>query len=66
MLSGGDLSEPVYVPPGRFGDYRFSGLAVGQIFVVTVISKRCTFANPSRVINLSDRVTDENFAAEPE
>jgi hypothetical protein len=39
-------------------------LPVGETYVVTVISKRYTFANPSRVINLLESVTDENFVAE--
>ena len=66
MLSGGTLTQPVYVQTGTFGNYRFSDLAVGHIYVVTVISKRYTFANPSRVINLNDTVTDEDFVAEPQ
>ena len=64
MLTGGNLTQPVYVQTGTFGIYRFGDLPVGQIYVVTVISKRYTFANPSRVINLTDSVTGEDFAAE--
>jgi hypothetical protein len=41
-------------------------LAVGQTYVITIISKRYTFANPTRVINLTDTVTDENFVADPQ
>ena len=64
MLIGGNLTQPVYVQTGTFGFYRFSDLPVGQIYVVTVISKRYTFANTSRVINLNDNLTEENFVAE--
>jgi hypothetical protein len=64
MLSGGNLTQPVQVQTGTFGYYRFSNLVVGQTYVITVISKRYTFPNPSRVINLVDNVTDENFEAE--
>jgi hypothetical protein len=64
MLTGGDLTQPVYVRTGSFGYYRFTDLTVGQIYVVTVSSKRFTFANPTRVVNLFDSVTDENFTAE--
>ncbi len=64
MISGGTLTAPVYVQTGTFGYYKFSNLPVGQTYVVTVISKRYTFANPSRVVNLLESVTDENFVAE--
>ena len=64
MLTGGTLTEPVYVRTGTFGIYRFADLPVGQTYVITVISKRYTFANPSRVINLTDNATEENFEAE--
>lgn len=66
MLSGGTLSQPIYVQTGTFGSYRFTGLPVGQIYVITVISKRYTFANPSRIVNLTDNAADENFFAEPQ
>lgn len=64
MITGGTLTEPIYVQTGTFGYYKFSNLPVGQTYVVTVISKRFTFANPSRVINLLESLTDENFVAE--
>ena len=64
MLMGGSLTHPVYVQTGTFGAYRFGDLAVGQVYFVTVISKRYTFANPTRVISLSDSVTNENFVAD--
>jgi hypothetical protein len=64
MLSGGTLTQPMYVQTGTFGNYRFADLAVGQTYVITVISKRYAFPNPSRVINLTDSVTEENFEAE--
>ena len=65
MLMGGELQAPIYAQTGTFGNYRFTDLPVGQTYVITVISKRYTFANPSRVINLTDSVSDENFVAEP-
>jgi hypothetical protein len=64
MLSGGNLTQPIYVQTGTFGYYRFSNLPVGQVYVLTVNSKRYTFLNPSRVINLTDNVTEEDFEAE--
>jgi hypothetical protein len=64
MLSGGSLVQPVYVRTGTFGSYTFSDVPVGQTYLITVISKRYTFANPTRVINLTDSVTDEDFIAD--
>jgi hypothetical protein len=66
MLSGGNLAEPLYVRTGTFGNYRFTGLPVGQTYVISVISKRFTFADPNRVINLTDSVSGENFVADPQ
>lgn len=64
MVSGGNLTEPIYVQTTGFGNYRFDSLPVGASYVITVISRRYTFANPSRVINLTDNATEENFVAE--
>jgi hypothetical protein len=66
MITEGSLTEPIYVGIGTFDNYRFSGLPVGQTYVITVISKRYVFANPSRVINLTDSAADENFEALPQ
>jgi hypothetical protein len=63
MITGGNLTAPVYAQTGTFGYYKFSNLPVGQTYVVTVVSKRFTFADPTRVINLLENVTDENFVA---
>jgi hypothetical protein len=64
MLSGGNLPQPIWAHTGTFGNYKFTDLAIGQIYVVTVISRRYTFAEPSRVVNLFDSVTNQNFVAE--
>ncbi|HEY0461477.1 MAG TPA: Calx-beta domain-containing protein [Pyrinomonadaceae bacterium] len=66
MLSGGNLTTPVYVQTGTFGAYRFADLAVGQTYVLTVISRRYVFANPTRILNPADNATDEDFVAEPQ
>jgi hypothetical protein len=62
-IQGGFLTAPVTVQSTTFGYYKFSGLAVGQTYVLTVNGKRYRFANPSRVINLQDSLTDEDFIA---
>jgi hypothetical protein len=64
MLMGGTLTQPIYVQTGTFGSYTFRNLPVGQTYLITVISKRYTFANPTRVINLVDSATDEDFVAD--
>lgn len=64
MLTGGGLTTPRYVQTGAFGKYQFDDLPVGQTYVITVISKRYSFANPTRLVTLDDNVTDLNFEAE--
>jgi hypothetical protein len=66
IVSGGGLTEPRYATTGTFGNYQFDGLPVGQTYVITVISKRYVFANSSRIVNLSDSVTDADFVADPQ
>lgn len=63
-ISGGSLPAPVSARTGTFGFYRFDDLLVGEIYTVTVTSKRYVFEQPSRVINLFDEVTDANFIAD--
>jgi len=50
---------------GSFGYYRFDDLPAGLTYVVTVGTKRYTFANPSRLVNLDAAVSDVDFVAEP-
>ncbi|MBS1792677.1 MAG: hypothetical protein JSS81_02415 [Acidobacteria bacterium] len=64
MVTGGSLTEPRFVRTGSFGNYRITDLPVGENYVVTVISKRYVFANPSRVISLVDNVADADFTAD--
>jgi hypothetical protein len=47
-----------------FGHYQIGDLAAGQSYVLSITSKRHTFANPSRVINLTADLTNENFVAD--
>ncbi len=48
-----------------FGYYRFDDLRAGETYVLTVYSKRYVFAEPTRIISLSDDLTDVNFTSEP-
>lgn len=47
------------------GYYRFDGIAAGQSGVLTVHSKRFAFAQPSRVVTISQDIGDLDFIAEP-
>jgi uncharacterized delta-60 repeat protein len=47
-----------------FGYYHFQDLEVGRSYVLSVKSKRFTFANPSRLITLDEDLTGEDFTAE--
>lgn len=53
------------VRTGTFGYYRFEDVEVGQTYILTAASKRFTFANPSRVISVTDELAEIDFIAEP-
>ncbi|HVE56921.1 MAG TPA: pectinesterase family protein, partial [Pyrinomonadaceae bacterium] len=46
-----------------FGNYDFSEVVSGGTYVVTVSSRRYSFANPSQVVNVSENVSELNFIA---
>lgn len=48
---------------GSFGYYRFENLPVGETYILNVASKRFSFPNPTRVITLTDELTNEDFIA---
>jgi trimeric autotransporter adhesin len=66
ILSGGSLAQPITVRTGTFGSYKFSDLPVGQTYVVTILLKRYRFAEPTRIIDLTDSVTSADFVANPQ
>lgn len=65
-ISGGNLSSPRTARTASLGYFSVDGLDVGQTYVVTVNSKRFAFAMPSRVISLTDSVSNADFVADPE
>ncbi|MBL8183048.1 MAG: hypothetical protein JNL64_15725 [Blastocatellia bacterium] len=65
VVTGNSLPQPIIAKTGSFGYYTIAGLNVGETYVVTVVSKRFDFSQPSRLISLSDNVTDIDFIAEP-
>jgi Carboxypeptidase regulatory-like domain len=56
--------EVRYVRTNPFGYYRFSELETGEDYVLSVASKRYTFAQSSIVINLNENLEGLNFIAE--
>lgn len=48
---------------GSFGYYRFTDVEVGQTYVLTVISKRFVFANPTQIITVNEELSEINFNA---
>jgi hypothetical protein len=65
VVSGNSLPTPIIVKTGSLGYYQVDGLQTGETYVLTVVSKRFTFAQPSRVINLADNINDVDFMANP-
>lgn len=47
-----------------FGYYRFEGIEAGEAVVVSISSKRYSFANPVQIISLGDSAFDVNFVAD--
>ncbi len=65
MLTGGDLTQPVYALTNPFGYYTFRDIESGRVYVLSISSKRYRFTTPSRVVDLSDNAFDVDFVAEP-
>lgn len=57
--------ETLVSQTGSFGYYRFNEIEIGQTYVITVLSKRFTFASPVRIVSVNDEVTALDFIAEP-
>jgi hypothetical protein len=49
----------------NFGAYRFTELTVGESYVITVRSRRYTFASDTRIVVLMDDLSDQDFTAIP-
>ncbi len=64
MLTGGNLQEPIYATTNQFGNYKFEDVGVGQDYVLQIMSGRYMFKNPSRVISLSESISNADFVGE--
>ncbi|HEX6123858.1 MAG TPA: carboxypeptidase-like regulatory domain-containing protein [Pyrinomonadaceae bacterium] len=49
-----------------FGYYRFQEVMVGETYLISVYSKRYSFFEPTRVLQVADEITDADFAAVPD
>ena len=61
-LSTGEIRTAL---SSAFGYYKFEDIRVGQLYLVSVRSKRYSFEPDSRVINLVDELTDVDFTSMP-
>lgn len=64
VLTGGSLTQPRIVKTNSFGNYSISDLPVGETYILTVESKRYSFANPTRVISLQNSLENEDFTGD--
>lgn len=62
-LSGGSLLVPRTARTGSFGYFRFDDVVVGQIYILSVRSKKYGFGQDTQVISLLEDVTDIIFQA---
>ena len=62
-LTGGTLSQPRYARTTTFGSYEFGELQSGQTYVLTVNSKRYTFDQTTRIIDVLEDIADADFVS---
>ena len=62
-VSGGDLIEPKTATTSKLGHFEISGLSAGQSYVFSVSAKKYTFAEPVRLVSLTDNISDMDFTA---
>jgi uncharacterized delta-60 repeat protein len=63
-LSHPAFASPFYAQTNGFGYYNFPQMPTGNGYSIFISSKRYTFANPNRVIDLSGDTTDVDFVSE--
>jgi len=59
--AGGEMR---YAVSSAFGYYRFTDVPAGEIYILTVYSKRFTFTSPTQIVTLADARDDVDFIAE--
>lgn len=56
--------EARIITSGTFGHYRFSNVAVGASYIISVSGKRFSFSNPTQIFTLTEERDDINFVAD--
>lgn len=62
-LSVGSLAQPITARTNAFGFYRLDDVPAGNTYILSANAKRYAFQNPTRVINLQQSLTNEDFIA---
>jgi hypothetical protein len=62
-LTGGTLSTPRVTRTNTFGNFKFEDVEVGQVYTVSVQSKKYGFPQESQVFSLMDGISDILFQA---
>lgn len=65
LVLSASSGESLYAQTGSFGYFKFDDVPAGNTYILTIHAKRFVFAQPTRVINLTDELTDVNFTSEP-
>ena len=50
---------------GTFGSYRFADVAVGEVYILSVSTKKYAFASAAQVVSVQEAQADLNFIADP-
>lgn len=59
-------NETVSATTNSFGFYQFDGVQAGQTYVLSAASRRFQFSEPTRVINVTESLENQNFTALPQ
>lgn len=62
-INGNSLTSPRTALTSSMGYFTFEDIEVGQSYVITVSSKRYGFAQPSRIISVTESIADLLFSA---
>lgn len=55
--------ETKFSTTSSFGYYRFDDVTVGETYILTVISKRFAFDNPTQIVTVSEELNNLDFVA---
>ncbi len=62
-ITGNSLTSPRTALTSSFGHFTFDDIEAGQSYVISVTSKRYGFAQPSRIISVTDSIGDLLFTS---